>query len=277
MLRKGTLRSYGYLPHPVRHCRPLSSHADLSHWPTSADFSPYEVLNLPPSGPYTKSRYFELVKLYHPDRSCNHPACRHLSAHDRAHRYRLIVAAHEILSDPIKRVEYDRHGLGWHTRTELFGHQAEANWRRRRPRPDISIYRNATWEDWQEYYARRDGMETETPTVPHSTFVSFIAILALIIGITQAVTIGAFSTSYEERMRDANDKNTRFLEERRRETLFQANTPAARVHNFLIKRDPGGHGLKEEEQDTYRSVLGSGSKDLRYSLVDIENAEREAK
>ena len=87
-------------------------------WPASASQgklpTPYEILKLRKGSPYNKRSFYELVKIYHPDRAipshvrsdiCPHPI--------RLERYRLIVAAHTILSDPSKRSAYDRWGAGW--------------------------------------------------------------------------------------------------------------------------------------------------------------------
>ncbi len=67
-------------------------------WPTSAHPTPYEILNLDKRTPYAKARFYELVKLYHPDSSHHGPDG--LAPAARLERYRLVVAANGILGDP---------------------------------------------------------------------------------------------------------------------------------------------------------------------------------
>jgi len=117
--------------------------------------TPYQILNIDPSAPYSKARFNELVKIYHPDR-CDHPesdVCSHLPPAVRLDRYRLIVAAHAILSDPTKRKAYDTYGAGWVGATSL----GRPEYPFARPRSSSEKYgpftphANATWEDWERW------------------------------------------------------------------------------------------------------------------------------
>jgi hypothetical protein len=68
-------------------------------WPERANPTPYEIFNLPRTATQTeiKSRYFQLVKQYHPDHAPRAPVdC-----------FRKVVEAYKILSQPSKRHEYD--------------------------------------------------------------------------------------------------------------------------------------------------------------------------
>jgi hypothetical protein len=63
------------------------------HWPhhvhSTKPPTPYQILNTTPSEPYSKARFTELVKIYHPDR-CDHPAghaCAHLPPTTRLERF----------------------------------------------------------------------------------------------------------------------------------------------------------------------------------------------
>jgi curved DNA-binding protein CbpA len=176
-------------------------------------------------------------------------------------RYRIIVAAHEILSDPVKRDAYDKDGLGWHQRSELFAAKSGENQNGQYARytrqrgSDNSVFRNATWEDWERWYQRNDSNRSRPSTVSHGTFASFLILLSLFAGTAQAVTIGKFSSVVDERAKEANQIRGRFLDGRENETLSQMGSQDARVQNFLIKRDPSGYGLKEEEEETYRRFL----------------------
>ncbi|EEP82567.1 predicted protein [Uncinocarpus reesii 1704] len=235
-------------------------------WPTSPNFSPYEVFKQDQSAPYSKQRFYELVKLYHPDRPCNgHPLCKDLPESLRMHRYRIIVAAHELLSDPVKRAAYDKYKDGWHHRHELFGIHAKQDFRQSAVReaypgarkPGDEIFRNATWEDWQQYYDKRDGRPKQAQTVSHSTFASFLLLLALFGGVGQAITVGKYSSFVQDRVKDVDSKCGKFLDSRRQNNKEQMNSRDARIQKFLMDRDPSGYGLKEDEEETYRRLLGA--------------------
>ncbi|KAI1933668.1 J domain-containing protein 1 [Ophidiomyces ophidiicola] len=242
---------------------PIQGDGDFS-WPTSSTFSPYELLKLDRNSPYSKRRFYELVKIYHPDRSCDgHPLCKDIPDSVRMNRYRILVAAHELLSDPRKREAYDKYGDGWHHRHELFGvnakkdsSQSTVRYRYKPKKRGDDIFKNATWEDWEEFYERRDGQSKQAQTVSHSTFASFLLLLALFGGVGQAITVGKYSTYVQERVRDVNDRCGKFLEGRKHHTINKMNSQDARVQSFLMKRDPSGYGLKEEEEETYRRLLG---------------------
>lgn len=239
-------------------------------WPSSPIFSPYDIFKQDKNAPYSKRRFYDLVKIYHPDSASNgHPSCSGLSKAARMERYRLIIAAHEILSDPVKREAYDNHGHGWYQRTELFGNKAKTwNPRYGTRAPDDPIFRNATWEDWEEWYQTQQGRgETQTSDASHPTFASFIVISTLLVGVAHAITIGHFS-SVQERVHEVNQKCTRFLDERKQETASQTNSPDSRVKHFLIRRDPSGHGLKEEETETYKRVFAPDHHAKAISSVD---------
>ncbi|PGH18034.1 hypothetical protein AJ79_00660 [Helicocarpus griseus UAMH5409] len=232
--------------------------ADMS-WPSTPTFTPYDIFKQSRTEPYSKRRYYDLVKVYHPD-MCNenHPLCKGVPEAVRLHRYRLIVAAHEILSDPTKKEAYDRFGLGWHQRSELFAEKFTRNLDPRYGRTtevDPSIYRNATWEDWDRYYKRHDRNQSQASTVSHGTFASFLILLMLLGGVGQAVTIGNYSSQLEERVKEVDEKCGKMLNGRRQQTIAQMNSQDARLQSFLKRRDPSGCGLKQEEEETYREFF----------------------
>ncbi|KAI9833873.1 MAG: hypothetical protein M1826_006396 [Phylliscum demangeonii] len=161
--------------------------------------TPYQIFGQAASDPYSKARYYELVKAYHPDRHGHrppHPArASGLSPALRLERYRLIVAAHEILSDPVRRRAYDRDGAGWTGRGQ--GDEdggGGAYGRRRRARdgapPDDhgrgsdSIFYNATWEDWERWHQGRTGRRAPPRPVPVARGAGLSLIVVL-------VTLGA--------------------------------------------------------------------------------------
>lgn len=145
--------------------------------------TPYQIFGQKRGEPYSKQRFYELVKLYHPDRhnrlahsaDANANAPCNVSHAVLLERYRLVVAANLILSDPAKRDAYDRYGFGWTDATgdgdpassfsggngPLHRYTTRHRWR---PNADGShkawwptdsdpMY-NATWEDWERWYER---------------------------------------------------------------------------------------------------------------------------
>ncbi|KAK1983633.1 DnaJ domain-containing protein [Colletotrichum cereale] len=87
---------------------------DPTLWPRAPFPSPHDILGAEPGRPYSKKHFHRLVKLYHPDlHSLNEADLHAISQATRNERYRLVVEANEILSDPQKRLLYERYGLGW--------------------------------------------------------------------------------------------------------------------------------------------------------------------
>ncbi|KDN43306.1 DnaJ-domain-containing protein [Tilletiaria anomala UBC 951] len=111
-------------------------HAHPLRFPTHIlNPTPYEVFHLSPNATAqdVKARYYELVKLLHPDRhfSARRGVCKERGANEKeldvssqnraasqsidleqAH-FKVIVAAYELLGDSRKRAVYDKAGLGW--------------------------------------------------------------------------------------------------------------------------------------------------------------------
>lgn len=220
-------------------------HQDYS-WPSNSSLTPYDVLNIPRGAPYSKRNYYDLVKIYHPDRPLkDHPLSHQITPEIRLHRYRIVVDAHELLSDPSKRATYDRTGDGWH-HTVL---DPTAEWESRGP----SIYANATWEDWERWHNRHQGPQQHV--VDQRTFTRLVILLVLFGGALQASWIGKLNTGFEDRIREVNEESARFLHGRRDNTVKQMNSNDARVQGFLIRRDPTGAGLKDHEHPVYQKEL----------------------
>ncbi|KAJ5888005.1 hypothetical protein N7495_008046 [Penicillium taxi] len=209
-------------------------------WPATPSFTPYDVLNIPRNAPYIKTQYYDLVKLYHPDRP--HSSDLIITPEVRLQRYKIIVAAHEILSDPAKRTAYDISGTGWkHNRHPSFNHGGSG------------IYGNATWEDWERWNNRHNGNQANI--VDSRTFTRLLVLLVLLGGAMQFTWIGQLSIGHEDRMRDVSSDSMRVLAERRSSTVGQMPSQDARVQSFLIRRDPTGSGLKDEEEGVYQREL----------------------
>jgi hypothetical protein len=234
-------------PHTIRSYATASQFSHQNYvWPSNLSFTPYDVLNIPRGTPYSKRQYYDLVKIYHPDRpfTKDHPLFGELTAEARIQRYRIVVDAHEILSDPIKRAAYDQNGTGWNHAV-----QDTVDWNTHGP----SIYANATWEDWERWNNRHNGPQQHV--VDQRTFTRLVILLVLFGGAVQASWIGKMNTGYEDKLRQVNEESARFLHSRKDNTVKQMGSNDARVQGFLIRRDPTGSGLKDSEQNVYQKEL----------------------
>lgn len=163
--------------------------------------------------PYTKRRFHQLVKLYHPDMApppqahTTSSSASALSPAARTERYRLVVAANDLLSDASKRQLYDLHGAGW---TEG-GHAAptlrerDRDWRHQ---PD-SPARNATWEDWeawhQEQRRRQYGGPPPKPVyMSNGLFAALVVAMCLVGAMAQKNRAMAVGDQYVEYVGDQN-------------------------------------------------------------------------
>ncbi|KAL4940941.1 hypothetical protein BDV06DRAFT_12363 [Aspergillus oleicola] len=242
-------------PHAAAWQRPYATaHSDFPDtkdlsWPSSETFTPYDVFNQARTAPYSKHRFYELVKIYHPDRPCNnHPLCKDITPEVRLQRYHIVVTAHEILSDPNRRAAYDATGMGWQFNPATRHRRGSAS----TAEPD-PIFANATWEDWERWY-NRHGKRQEN-LVDQKTFVTFVVLLFFLGAAVQASWFTQVNTGYEDRLKDLNEQSMRFLNERRKNTVNQMVGGEAKVQHFLIRRDPSGFGLKGGEQGVYRETL----------------------
>ena len=261
-LSRNGRRPYATVQEPLP--SPQEDEAFIDHWPRAIHPhplpTPYQILSHTRGTPYNKARFYELVKLYHPDRT-DHPAhstlCRHIPPSERLERYRLIVAAHSILSDPAKRTAYDVYGAGWAGRPDA--HRTEY------PKygPDSPMH-NATWEDWERWYERFDpngrgrARGQQKPVfLSNSAFVSLVAILAALGGIGQATRAENTTKSVIAMRDEAHERASRELARVKKER--RGFTKEERIVAFLMTRDPEGcthEGLRRLMLDM--DVCGTG-------------------
>lgn len=252
----------------VHHGRGPDCH-DNMNWPTKIQSSPiptpYEIFNLDKGAVYTKHRFYELVKIYHPDRHLleDNPYSREISHSERLERYRLVILAHEILSDPTKRRAYDNQGTGWAgyqrvTNRHTHGYHAEGS---QVPYGqgkgyDNSPFANATWEDWERWYARDQNETTKQSYAGHyispNLFASLILMMAVVSGVAQATRAGQFTGSLEEKAQAFTEETSRFLTTRAQKQKTDVVDSDGRIKWFLEKRDPSKSGLKDQEEHVYK-------------------------
>ena len=238
---------------------------DGLRWPEARQHAalptPYQIFCQRKGSAYSKRRFYELVKLYHPDRHASHlehDASRGLSRLTRLERYRLVVAANDILSDPVKRNAYDRYGAGWNglpeasrswrQNTTAYGHGSGGGSHGGWGHADSSPSQNATWEDWERWYQR----DTKRPQQPlffaNGAFVSLIVMLAALGGVGQATRVGNYSMSFLEEVDRHHDETSKDLIRRRRETTTAYGHRDERIESFLRMRDPSlvTYGVAED-------------------------------
>lgn len=135
------------------------------------------------------------MKLYHPDThghghghagaaSPHPPSLARLSPAARLERYRLVVAANDLLSDPAKRRLYDMYGIGWTDgcRAPTL-READRAWHQR----PGSAARNATWEDWERWRAAQNGHAPSEPIyMSNAMFAALVIIMCSVGAMVQA-------------------------------------------------------------------------------------------
>jgi curved DNA-binding protein CbpA len=214
--------------------------------------TPYQILSTTEAEPYSKRRFYELVKLYHPDSG----ACeKHHHHHNvpqalRLERYRLVVAAHTILSDPNRRSMYNRFGAGWTGLPSTVGGKPApgtpagpfSGWRHQ---SDPDIWANATWEDWERFYARRDGKPTQSPRyLSNGNFVLCVFLLATIgagLNLSRAEVEGEKFVASRDMVHDRASKDLRRVRQ-----MSENRPKEERIQFFLRQREATMHGIGVE-------------------------------
>lgn len=107
-------------------------------WPTEPNPTPYQILKIEAGHAYDRSNFNQMVKLYHPDMHYNKESVAgDVSPQTRLHRYYLIIAAHELLSNPEQRRRYDLYKLGWMNNTPQIDYRYEPRAEARPSQPDM--------------------------------------------------------------------------------------------------------------------------------------------
>ncbi|CAK3988717.1 related to J domain-containing 1 [Lecanosticta acicola] len=275
-------RGYATIAGDARESNGQSDSRDSEHeWPQAPSGqpcpTPYQIFDLKQNGTYSKARYYKLVKLYHPDiRSGTNNG---LSENVRMERYRMIVAAHHILSDPVKRGAYDRFGAGWNGKAEVG--QADT-WSRSAGQagpfsqswsdPSDPVWQNATWEDWERWRARRDGTNEKPSPVymSNSYFLAMIMVLAAIgssMNYNRAQDAGTYFVEQRDLVHDRAAKELR----RVRQEASTLNSRQDRIEYFIRQREatmgPGDYGAIRDERANrvLRDIETCGSEQIRES------------
>ena len=228
-------------------------------WPQSSSPTtsptPYEILRLKKGNSYSKESFYKLVKIYHPDRhrhgrSRNGPEPSHAI---KLERYRLIVAANDILSDPAKRSAYDLCGAGWD------GFSGSYSWKSERPKKarwsgfedNGSVFRNATWEDWEKWHQRNNRHRPPEPIyMENSSFFALVAFVATLALVSQMSKAGQASQTFLNQVGARHDISSKNLQESRFSNYGGFADKDQRIRKFLYSReqyDTGEAGAIEND------------------------------
>lgn len=219
--------------------------SSLPAWPKTAHPTPYEIFDQAKSAPYSKKTFYSLVKLYHPDRHAH--ILTPLSHAAKLERYRLVVAANTILSDPAKRRAYDLYGAGWGAAGDMSNtgwREADRAWRRE----PGSAAGNATWEDWERWHERQGGgpggKKQEPLYMSNGMFVVALAAFVVVGGWGQATRAGSHSVQLIEMRETSSQSISEDMWRRRQEKAILSRED--RVESFLRQREGWGHGPGDE-------------------------------
>lgn len=195
-------------------------------------------------------------------------------------RFRLIVSANAILSDPTKRAAYDRFGLGWNFAnapardrpnprwwTEREGHGAppgfDKNYGKGGP---YDPSRNATWEDWEKYYQRKSaaargetgGDEGQSPI--HTSNRAFITIVAFLASLGGLANLSRANVNGQKFSDEADSRSAKLRKDmrKRREEAAAMGSKDERIQAFLRSRDPIGYGLLDSQAEKIKKILPPG-------------------
>lgn len=253
--RKDQWRTYA----TIRATPSPSGQQDYLPWPRAAHPSstpsPYQILQLKESAPYSKRRFYELVKIYHPDRNGFKDCTAHLdslSGTVKMERYRLVVAANDILSDPAKRKAYDIDGTGWNGRPGI--EAVKNHWGQESKWSGFdtndSPFRNATWEDWERWYQRNNN-ETQKPVyISNGGFLTLVVVAVFVGGFGQSSRLEDYSSIFKRKVEQVHDDASKGIRQRKIDSRIGERDQ--RLQSFLKSRDPLGYDIGDLPEDRRR-------------------------
>jgi curved DNA-binding protein CbpA len=191
------------------------------------------------------------VKLYHPDRR-HHTSGDGIPHPTKLERYRLVVAANEILSNPHKRRMYDIYGIGWVNESDPRARYRAADRAWRQAPGNASM--NATWEDWERWRQQRDGNggKQEPIFTSNGAFASIILLFMFIGSWGHITRAGARSMHALDMREERHAAISRDI--RRRQSKTAGLNREGRVQTFLRQRE-----LENWTHDLPGQAISAGS------------------
>lgn len=238
--RYATIRDQQKSPRTSEKCGHI-----LTSWPTRSHITPYDILEQPKDQSYNRRRFYQLVMVYHPDR-WQHTSYHGVSKAARVERYRLIIEADKILSNPVKRKAYDERGVGWGLGSPTGRGPNRTVFRNKEPYHKDHMYRyqqahdakrNATWEDWEQWRVSRNTYQSgqrQAVIIGNRTFGLVLVLLVMIGGCGQLARMDHLITEIAQH----RDKNHRDLciQLQEAESRRASATRAELVQAFLLRR-----------------------------------------
>jgi hypothetical protein len=225
-------------------------------WPLHTHPTPYQILAIGRGQAYTKHRFIALAKLYHPDRCHPSSPAFHIPPAVRLERYRLLIAAHTILSDDAKRRAYDLWGSGWqgsHHSTSPNATPEQRQWP-----PGHDPIKNATWEDWERWYdreyQREPRQDARAVQMSNFGFLSLVFALVTVGGVMQGTRANMFSASIVEHRDRVHKDAVEELGKSKRATLSGGDRDE-RIRTFVEHREANLGGGGGGGGDDYQRLL----------------------
>lgn len=223
--------------------------------------TPYQIFDMKHDAKYSKAGYYKLVKLYHPDLQVHSVGStrgnNEVSNAAKMERYRLIVAAHTILSDPVKRSAYDRFGAGWNGKAEVGNRDTWAQPSPFHPAgpfsqswhdPSDPVWQNATWEDWERYHDNKANPTKKAPVYMKNSYFLAVVIALAIMGSSLNVQRAQENGNYIVESRDlVHDRASKNLRQVRKEVKGLSNRQD-RIDFFMRQREAAMGGTISEHQ-----------------------------
>ncbi|ODQ81927.1 hypothetical protein BABINDRAFT_160151 [Babjeviella inositovora NRRL Y-12698] len=123
-------------------------------WPTNANPSPYEIMNIPRTDfnkITLKKNYVRFAKLYHPDlsraREIQHHTGRVLDQRTKDERFKIITNAYHLLRDERKKRQYDLYSIGWAEASYQTRPHSTAGYSKAQ---DAKYWNAGNWDDYRK-------------------------------------------------------------------------------------------------------------------------------